>query len=297
MNRRDMIAGGFALVCASAVRGAPAPGARAFSPAITRYEAESGGHVGVFARNVRTGAQLAWRADQRFVMCSTFKASLAALVLHRAQQGRDSLDDRIALRAADIPDWHAPVARANAARGFMTVRDMAAAIVVHSDNTCANLLLERVGGPKALTAFWRSLGDRTSRLDAYETELNWTAPGGVESTTSPRAMADTMQKLVLGDALAGSSRAMLKRWLIDCQTGANRLRAGLPREWVTGDKTGNNGKDAAGDLAVSWVSPDQPLVLVVYTRGGTPTPAQLDALFKGIGRDAANRLAALTTRA
>ena len=92
--------------------------------ATTDYERVTGGHVGFYAENVVSGAKLGWRADERFVMCSTFKASLAALILQRVDRGTDRLDQRIALSASDIPDWYAPVATANLAHGFMSVGEM-----------------------------------------------------------------------------------------------------------------------------------------------------------------------------
>jgi len=258
-------------------------------PAIQAFETASGGHMGVYAENIRTGRTLVWRPDDRFVMCSSFKASLAALILRRVDQGRDALDERIPLGPSDMRDGYAPVAKANLARGFMTVGQMCAASVEYSDNTCASLLLERVGGPAAMTAFWRSIGDRTSRLDDPEPILNRTPLGGVRDTTTPRAMAGTLKKLTLGAVLSTSSRDTLNGWLIANTTGDNRLRAGLPAAWTTGDKTGNNGEDAAADLAVTW-SPRAPIIIAAFTRGGAPTPAQLDDVFRAVGHLAATWL-------
>ena len=137
----------------------------------------------------------------------------------------------------------------------MSVADMCKAIVELSDNTCANLLLARIGGPAALTAFWRSIGDTISRLDHNEPELNRSPPGDPHDTTTPAAMAGNLKRLVTGEALSPASRAQLTDWMVGCKTGANRLRGGLPAGWKIGDKTGNNGKDASGDIAVAWPKP------------------------------------------
>jgi len=259
-------------------------------PAISDYEASSGGRLGLYAENIRTGAKLSWRADERFVMCSTFKASLAACVLCRVDRGQDSLETLITYGAADMQDWHAPVAQANLAKGALSVREMCAAAVQQSDNTCANLLLSRIGGPPALTAFWRKIGDRTTRLDNVEPFLNRTPLGEPQDTTTPLAMANTLRRLVLGRVLSEPSRTTFTEWLIGCQTGANRLRAGLPKSWVIGDKTGSNAKDAAGDIAVVWPKPNTPIVICAYTRGGSPSSQQFDAVFAGIGRFVGTRL-------
>lgn len=278
MHRRDFLLSSLGLAAAPSFAGV-APIA-----ALAEYEAGSGGHIGLYAENVTTGARLAWRSDERFVMCSTFKASLAACMLARIDGGEDDPEARVAYTAADIEDWHAPVARENLSRGSLAVREMCKAAVEQSDNTCANLLLARIGGPPALTAFWRRIGDDVSRLDDPEPLLNRTPPGDTRNTTTPAAMAGTLRRLVLGSILADASRSALTGWLIHCQTGGNRLRAGFPGDWVVGDKTGNNGRDAAGDIAVAWRTPDAPIVVCVYTRGGSPSPQQLDAAFAGIGR-------------
>ena len=282
LDRRSLLAS----LCLMA--GYPAFAAEA-PPELEAYERESGGRIGVYAENISTGKKLAWRADERFVMCSTFKASLAACVLARVDRGEEQLAAMIPYGKADLLDY-APVAKQNLAAGAMSVTEMCKPIVELSDNTCANLLLARIGGPAVLTAFWRSLGDTSSRLDHNEPELNRSPPGNPQDTTTPVAMAGNLRRLVVGEALSPASRAQLTEWMVNCKTGANRLRGGLPAGWKIGDKTGNNGKDASGDLAVVWPKPETPILIAAYTQGGTPNTAQIQAVFARIGRMVAERL-------
>jgi beta-lactamase class A len=277
MNRRDVLCGTLALLAA------PALAQRAPISALTDYERDSGGHIGVYAKNLRTGAEINWRAHERFVMCSSFKASLAACILASIDRGQARLDELIAYGPDDLLEY-APVARQNLEKGAMSVADMCAAAVELSDNTCANALLTRVGGPPALTAFWRSIGDAVSRLDHNEPELNRSPPGDPHDTTTPAAMAGNLRRLILGKVLSPSSRERLTGWMLGCKTGDNRLRAGLPKGWRVGDKTGNNGKDASGDIAVTWSTRGEPVLICAYTQGGAPTPRQVEAVFAGIGR-------------
>jgi len=283
LDRRSVLAS-LAWLAASPAFAAEAP------PELESYERESGGRIGVYAENLANGKKLAWRADERFVMCSTFKASLAACVLARVDRGEEQLAAMIPYGKADLLDY-APVAKQNLAAGTMSVTDMCKAIVELSDNTCANLLLARIGGPAVLTAFWRSLGDATSRLDHNEPELNRSPPGNPQDTTTPMAMAGNLRRLVVGEALSPASRTLLTEWMVNCKTGANRLRGGLPASWTIGDKTGNNGKDASGDIAVAWPRPETPILITAYTQGGTPNAAQIEAAFARVGRMVAERLA------
>ncbi|MCA1411839.1 class A beta-lactamase [Bradyrhizobium sp. NBAIM20] len=283
VDRRSLLAS-FAWLTASPALAGDAPSE------FESYERESGGRIGLYAENLATGKKLAWRADERFVMCSTFKASLAANVLARVDRGEEQLAAMIPYGQADLLEY-APVARENLAAGKMSVGQMCKAIVELSDNTCANLLLARIGGPAALTAFWRSIGDTTSRLDHNEPELNRSQPGDPRDTTTPAAMAGNLRRLVTGEALSPASRVLLTDWMVNCKTGANRLRGGLPAGWKIGDKTGNNGKDASGDIAVAWPKPDTPILIAAYTQGGTPSAAQITSAFARIGRMVAERLA------
>lgn len=253
------------------------------------YEHESGGRIGLHAENVASGRMLAWRADERFVMCSTFKASLAACVLARVDRGVDRLDRVITFGEKDLLDY-APVAQENLAKARMSLGEMCRGAVELSDNTCANLLLAHLGGPAALTDFWRSIGDTMSRLDHNEPELNNSPPGDPHDTTTPAAMAGNLKRLVLGEVLSPASRGQLTEWLINCKTGAKRLRGGLPQHWRIGDKTGNNGKDAVSDIAVVWPKPDTPVIVAVYTQGGKPNAALHEQVFAAIGRMVAERL-------
>jgi beta-lactamase class A len=283
MNRRG------ALCTTLALLASPALAQRAPITELVAYERDSGGHIGVYAKNCRTGAEVSWRAHERFVMCSSFKASLAACVLASVDRGQTRMDEMIAYGPADLMEW-APVAKQNLEKGAMSVAHMCEAAVELSDNTCANALLARFGGPSALTAFWQSIGDNVSRLDHNEPELNRTPPGDPQDTTTPAAMAGNLRSFVLGNALSPASRENLTHWMLGCKTGDNRLRAGLPKDWRIGDKTGNNGKDAFGDIAVTWSTRGEPVVICAYTRGGTPTPRQVDEVFAGIGRYVAMHL-------
>ena len=252
-------------------------------PALAAYERETGGRIGLYAENLASGTKIVWRAEERFVMCSTFKASLAAFVLARVDRGEDQLSATVNYGEKDLLDY-APVAKQNLAAGAMSVSDMCMATVELSDNTCANLLLARSGGPEALTAFWRATGDAVSRLDHNEPELNRSPPGDPHDTTTPAAMAGNLRRFVLGEVLSPGSRQHLTEWLVGCKTGNNRLRGGLPKDWKIGDKTGNNGKDASGDIAIVWPNAGGPVLICAYTQGGSPTPPQFEAIFAEVGR-------------
>jgi beta-lactamase class A len=246
----------------------PAPKPAVAAKDFAALEAASGGRLGVTLLNTGTGWRTGNRQDERFPMCSTFKFVLSAAVLHLADQGRLSLDQRVAVRQQDMLS-HAPVTTRHIGKD-VTVRDLCRATMITSDNPAANLLLGVVGGPAGVTAFLRANGDAVTRNDRLEPEMNRFAPGDPRDTTSPAAMAASLQRFVLGDVLKPASKQQLADWLIDNETGDTRLRAGLSKAWRVGDKTGSNGEDTTNDIALLWpLAGGAPWVLTSYLQGAT----------------------------
>ncbi|WP_317447364.1 class A beta-lactamase [Streptomyces collinus] len=248
-------------------------------------ERRYGARLGVYARNVRTGGTVAYRAGEAFAMCSTFKAFAAAAVL-RDHGDCAPLDKLIHYPPMDILA-NSRQSEAHLATG-MTVGEACAAAIQYSDNTAGNLLLRQVGGPQGLTRFFRSLGDRVSRLDRWETDLNTAVPGDPQDTSTPEALGGSFERLTLGRALARADREQLVTWLKGNTTSAERFGAGLPRNWVLADKTGTGSYATANDIGVAWTTRRTPLLLTVLsTKDAKDAPVDNRLI-----RDAATVLAA-----
>ncbi len=241
----------------------------AADPAIARelaaIEARSGGRLGV-ALVGPDGRQLAGhRADERFAMCSTFKLPLAAMVLEKAHAGKLSMADPLPVTNADMVVYspYVEAQRAKTPPEAVTVEGAASAAVSLSDNTAANLLLDRLGGPQGFTAWLRGKRDSVTRLDRREPELNENALGDPRDTTTPAAMAETTRSLVVGNAMPVGQQRLLYRWMENTSTGLKRIRGGLPQGWSAGDKTGSCG-NAFNDVAVFTADNGKRYTLAVY---------------------------------
>lgn len=275
-HRRGAILGGLSLLAAPAL-------ADPETDQIERIEARLGGRVGLAVLDTRNGKSLSWRGDERFAMCSSFKWLLAATILAHADQGQLRLDEKISYTAAQLLP-HSPITGAHVKEGGMRIEDMCAAAVEESDNAAANLLLAKLGGPKAVTAYARSLGDPTTRLDRNEPSLNDNRPGDPRDTTTPNAMLKTMKAVWTGDALKQSSREKLLDWLRKCDTGVHRLRAGLPASWGEGDKTGTGDRGAAVDNAIIWPPNRPPILAAAYLSDSSKPVEILEAAHAELGR-------------
>lgn len=227
--------------------------------------------LGVFAVDTGTGATVAHRADERFAMCSTYKALVAGAITRGGGLGR-----RVSYMRADL-QAHSPVTGKNVATG-MTVEQLCDAAVRYSDNTAANLLVRELGGPAAVTAFVRTLGDDVTRLDRLEPDLNEATPGDPRDTTTPRAIAADLRAMVLGSALPDVGRAQLTGWLVGNTTGAGQIRAGAPTGWKVGDRTGSGSYGTSNDIAVLWPPTGAPVVLSILTSRSTQDAASDPAL-------------------
>lgn len=260
------------------------PDAEPWRHRLWALERNSGGRLGVAAIDLHTGSPLNYRADERFPMCSTFKLPLAALVLQRVDQGQERLERVLRVDPNTLLP-HSPVTERHTGEAGITVAELARAAVTVSDNTAANLLLRELGGPQAFTAFERSLGDATTRLDRYEPELNDTVPPADErDTTTPAGMLAGVQQAVLGDALSPASRELLVRWMRETSTGLRRLRRSVPPDWRPGDKTGTWLPGTANDVAVFWPPGRRPVVVAAYLTQATLPPEGCEAVLADVGR-------------
>ncbi|WP_376699472.1 MULTISPECIES: SGM family class A beta-lactamase [Sphingobium] len=237
-------------------------------------EEETGGRLGVALVDSSGALILGFNRDERFAMCSTFKAPLAAAILLGAEGGKFGLEGQVSFTKDDVLPY-APVVKQNLKRGRLSMEELAAAAVEVSDNSAANLLLPMVGGPEGLTAFFRAYGDTVSRLDRKEPDLNENEPGDPRDTTSPAAMAALMARLIFKD-MKPQSAEKLRTWLSRSKTGDRRIKAGLPEGWTSGGKTGSCGT-AYNDVALVKSPSGAEYLLAIYLDRPAVDEAKADA--------------------
>ncbi|MGI5397036.1 class A beta-lactamase [Streptomyces sp. CA-251251] len=255
---------------ASRVQGS-ASSASGLSKTLRALEKSYDGRIGAVGIDLGDGRTVAYRADERFPFNSSFKVFACAAVLDKARTSDPGLMEQVVRwEPADMAGLTAnsPETTEYTDTG-MTPAQLCRAGITKSDGFAGNLLLEQIGGPRGLTAFFRAAGDRSSRLDRPEPRLTEWEPGGVRDTTTPAAAARTFTELTTGNTLQGGDRARLVGWLKAVVTGAGRIKAGLPRDWTVGNKTGTGGASnhgTASDLAIVWPpGSNAPFILSVYT--------------------------------
>ena len=257
--------------------------AQAPLPALARrLERQTGGRLGVCV--LRTGdGRWTHRADERFPMCSLFKAIAAAGVLARVDRGELRLDRRIVFGRSDLVD-HSPATAQRIDGDGMTLAELCDASMTLSDNTAGNLLLRELGGPAGFTAYVRSLGDQVTRLDRWEPELNEAKPGDPQTAVARTARPSRPAWSYRADRLAPVSRQRWTDWLLANRTGDARLRAGVPASWRTGDKTGTGKRGATLDVAGLWPPGRRPMVAAVFIRDSAASLERRNAAIAEVGR-------------
>ncbi|GAU64859.1 beta-lactamase [Streptomyces sp. NBRC 110611] len=231
-----------------------------------KLERKFDARLGVYAIDTGTGREVAYNDGERFGHHSTFKAFAAGAVLRKHSLG--GMDKVIKYSSDDLVD-NSPITEKHVATG-MTLRELCDAAVRYSDNTAANLLFADLGGPKALNAVLKELGDDVTRMARIEPELSNWVPGEKRDTSTPRALAEDLRAFVLGDALGKAEREQLTQWLRTNTTGAELIKAGVPKNWVVGDKTGAGSfYGARNDIAVVWPPDGAPIVMAILTNRTT----------------------------
>lgn len=232
--------------------------------------------VGVAVLDTADAQLWQYRADERFPMASTSKALICAALLAR---GQGAMKTAWLVKEEAIQSY-APTTE-NMVGQYVSAAQLCAITMRNSDNTAANGVLEMLGGPGAISSFLHTQGDTVTRLDRNEPDLNEATPGDPRDTTTPQAMVQTLQKLVLGEGLESTSRDRLIDWLRHNEVGGPLLRAGVPESWLVADRTGAGGYGTRGVVAVMWPPERAPLVAAVYI---TETKASMEERNAAIAR-------------
>ncbi|MCU0756035.1 MAG: class A beta-lactamase [Xanthomonadales bacterium] len=275
LARRDFLfATAAGLTLAALPAHARSDAARADPDARLRALESGAARLGVCFLDTRNGEVRGNRLDERFAFCSTFKLAMVAACLREADHGRLDLDEVLRYGKDDLLEW-APVTGEHVAQGGLPIRELARAAQTLSDGTAANLLVRRLGGPAAVTAKFREMGDTVTRLDRYEPDLGLVLSADLRDTTTPRAMAELVRRITTGELLQPTSRALLLDWMITTQTGAHRLRAGTPEGWRIGNKTGTGRTEGTtnkvNDVAIVFPPEQNPIVIAAYYDSGVYT--------------------------
>ncbi|MFJ7327821.1 class A beta-lactamase [Streptomyces cyaneofuscatus] len=250
---------------------------RAFAELERTFDAR----LGVYAVDTGDGRTIAHRPDERFAYASTCKALLAGAVL--ARKTLPQMERLVRYGKEEIIS-HSPITEQHVATG-MTLRELCDATIRYSDNAAANLLFRELGGPRGLQDALRGLGDRVTRCDRYEVALSDATPGDPRDTSTPRALATDLRAYTLGSALPAEKRAVLTDWLKRNTTGDHTIRAGAPRGWEVGDKTGTGGYGTRNDIAIVWPPGGaSPIALAVLSRRDIKNAETDDALIAGAAK-------------
>lgn len=266
VRRRALLMIAMTAPFASLSRSASAASAASASvqDALAKLEQSANGRLGLVAFDTGSGKAVEYRAGERFSFCSTFKTIAAAAILKRSETQGELLGKRISYTRQDTDSsGYAPITGKLVGKG-MTVSELCAATLQYSDNAAVNLMMKELGGPADVTAFARAIGDETFRLDRWEPDLNSAVPGDLRDTTTPAAMVQTLQKLMLGNALGSLQREQLVFWMKKNRTGDARIRAGVPTDWIVADKTGTGSYGTTNDIGVLWPPGRAPIVIVAY---------------------------------
>jgi beta-lactamase class A len=280
ITRRQLMS----LACAAVL--APPAMAAGAARSLKALQKRIGGRLGVHVLDSQSGKRFGLDEDSRFAMASTFKLPLAAALLWQVDRGAFTLERSLPIARKDLlPNSPAVEAKLAAGVAGMTIRELCSAVITQSDNAAANLLLAGIGGPRALTQFFGdSVGDKVTRFDRTEPELNGNAPEDPRDTTTPRSMVDSLLRLFTQDVLSLPSRALLIDWMTASRTGLDRVRAGIPHDWQVGDKTGTGENGAVNDLVVAFPPARRPIFIAVYMSESKLGTAELAAAHADIGR-------------
>jgi beta-lactamase class A len=221
--------------------------------------------LGVYAIDTGTNRTVVYRPDERFAYTSTYKALAAGAVLQ--QNSIDELDRVITYTKDDLVTY-SPITEQHVDTG-MTLREISDAAIRYSDNTAGNLLFQELGGPDGFENALRQIGDHVTEADRFETDLNSAIPGDIRDTSTARALATNLKAFTVNDVLPVDKRTILTDWMRGNTTGDELIRAGAPKGWEVGDKSGAGDYGTRNDIAIIWPPNRDPIIIAILSSRDT----------------------------
>lgn len=283
------IAVNFINICTPCFASAQQINPTSISKKLAELETSFDGRIGIYAINTQNNQRIQYRATERFPIQSTFKVMAVSAILKQSMTDKHLLQQKVTYTKQNLVFW-SPITEKHLADG-MTISELCAAAMMYSDNTATNLIVKKLGGPHAVTAFARSIGDNIFRIDSREPELN-SNPNDLQDTSTPKEMEKSLQKLTLGNVLAPSQREQLVTWMKGNTTGDARIRAGVPQGWIVADKTGSgNDYGISNDIGIIWPSSCPPIVVAIYSVHNKKNTTRRDDVIATATRILINELA------
>jgi len=242
--------------------------------------------LGIYAIDTGTNRTIAFRPDERFAYASTYKVLAGGALLQ--QNSIENLDEVIHYTKDDLVTY-SPITEQHVDTG-MTLKEICEAAIRYSDNTAGNLLLEKLGGPKGFEKSLREIGDKVTISDRFETELNEATPGDIRDTSTPRALANSLKAFTVNNVLPSDKRSILTDWMRGNTTGDKLIRAGAPKGWKVGDKSGAGSYGTRNDIAIVWPPNRKPIIIAILSSHDTKNDAYDDALIENAAKIALKAL-------
>lgn len=284
------------------------------------------GVLGVGLTNLESGQTFVFNGDRRFPMQSVFKLPLAAAVLAEVDAGRMLLTEPFYLLEEQLSPPFSAIAAAWPGQREYTAQALFEAMVLDSDNTAADVLMTRVGGPGAVTAWLTGRHVPEVRVDRYERELASEAYGlppfrpawrdaalfararaaappaerlaamrrymaDPRDTATPRGMLEFLQMLDRQELISPAATKRLIELMGRAQRGRARIRAGLPKDAFLAHRSGTSGVDqgistAHNDVGLFTLADRRSYALAVFLSGSTLDEAGRDRIIAEVTRAA-----------
>jgi len=252
----------------------------------TQLESKFDARLGVYAIDTENEKSISYRGDERFAFASTYKALAAGTMLK--QKSVNELDEIVTYSKDDLVTY-SPITEKHVDTG-MSLKDIADAAIRYSDNTAGNLLFNEIGGPEGFEKTLREIGDTITLSERTEPDLNLTVPGNSRDTSTPKALASSLQAFIVGDKLSSENRELLTEWLVGSTTGDTLIRAGVPEGWIVGDKSGAASYGTRNDIAVVWPPDRSPIFIAILSDRTTEDATYDDALIAEAAKIIINQL-------
>lgn len=188
--------------------------------------------------------------SRKYPLMSVFKLHVAVTALRKMDAEGIPLDSTVLIRSEQLHEnTYSPLRDRYPGQDIrISYRDIVGYTVSHSDNNTCDLLIGFSGGIDKVDSCIKSLGITDLNLTETEADMHEDIRNGYLNWSTPMSVVRLFEKIYSGEILSTEHSAFLERILLECSSGQDKLKAGLPGDVPVAHKTGHSDRLPDGTM-------------------------------------------------
>lgn len=258
---------------------------------LTKISKTIDAEVGIAVLHLESKDTLTINGMKRFPMQSVYKFHLGLAILDLVDKGKLTMDQKIRITKEDYyPTWSPLASKYPEAEVDVTIGELLAHSVSHSDNVACDVLFRLAGGPWEVQRYLESIGAKDISIVSTEKEMHASWEIQFKNWNTPYAMVHLLDQFHSRKFLSEKSYVFMLQAMINCPMGPRRIKGFLPNGTIVAHRTGtgapneHNVMGAINDVGIITLPNNEHVAIACYISRSSEEQKKVEAVIAQIAK-------------